>query len=282
MQHLGKALDMACLSDAGLIREHNEDAVVIDAEAGFAILADGLGGYNAGEVASGMTVNLVAQGLRQGLTTQPPQQFDVASGRLNAYRMLHQQIDLANAAVFEAAQAQPQCRGMGTTIVASLFFDNRLLIGHIGDSRCYRLRGLEFACLTKDHSLLQEQIDLGLVKPEDARHVDYKNLVTRALGIEPEVEPEFNEYPVEPGDVYLMCSDGLNDMVEDHEIADIISELRLDLTVAAQQLVHTACDYGGRDNVSVILIQVREPFPAGQGWLPRLFSWFGAGRSDAA
>lgn len=280
MQSLGRALEMVCLSDSGLVRDHNEDAVSIDPEFGFAVLCDGLGGYNAGEVASGMTVSLVAQGLRQGLQNLPPQQLDQASGKLNAYRLLEQQIQISNAAVYEAAQTQPQCAGMGTTIVATLFFDNRVLIGHIGDSRCYRLRGDEFASLTRDHSLLQEQIDLGLVSPEDARNVDYKNLVTRALGIEPEAEPDFGEYTVEPGDVYLLCSDGLNDMVEDHEIADIIGALRLDLTVAAQQLVHCACDYGGRDNVSVILIRVKEAFPAVQGWFPWLFSWFGGSRGD--
>lgn len=281
MQNFGKALEMVCLTDSGLIREHNEDAVTIDPEFGFAILADGLGGYNAGEVASGMTVNLVAQGLRQALPNSPPQQLDIASGKLNAYRLLDQQIQIANAAVYEAAQTQPQCAGMGTTIVSTLFFDNRLLIAHIGDSRCYRLRGEEFICLTRDHSLLQEQIDLGLVSQEEARFADYKNLVTRALGIEEEAEPDFTEYTVEPGDLFLLCSDGLNDMVEDQEIADILGSLRINLSVAAQQLVQSACDHGGRDNVSVILIHVKEPFPAVQGWFPWLFSWFGNGRGES-
>ena len=239
MQNLGRALEMVCLTDSGLIREHNEDAVTIDPDYGFAILADGLGGYNAGEVASGMTVNLVAQGLRQAL---------------------------------------PHCAGMGTTIVRTLFFDNRLLIAHIGDSRCYRLRGEEFVCLTRDHSLLQEQIDLGLVTPEEARYADYKNLVTRALGIDDEAEPDFTEYTVEVGDIFLLCSDGLNDMVEDQEIADILDSLRVDLAIAAQQRVHAAGDHGGRDNGSVILIHVKAPFPAVQGWFPWLFSWFGQER----
>ena len=278
MQNLGRALEMVCLTDSGLIREHNEDAVTIDPDYGFAILADGLGGYNAGEVASGMTVNLVAQGLRQALPNSPPQQLDVASGKLNAYRLLEQQIQIANAAVYEAAQTQLHCAGMGTTIVSTLFFDNRLLIAHIGDSRCYRLRGEAFVCLTRDHSLLQEQIDLGLLTPEEARYADYKNLVTRALGIDDEAEPDFTEYTVEVGDIFLLCSDGLNDMVEDQEIADILDSLRVDLAIAAQQLVHAACDHGGRDNVSVILIHVKAPFPAVQGWFPWLFSWFGQER----
>ena len=278
MQNLGRALEMVCLTDSGLIREHNEDAVTIDPDYGFAILADGLGGYNAGEVASGMTVNLVAQGLRQALPNSPPQQLDVASGKLNAYRLLEQQIQIANAAVYEAAQTQPHCAGMGTTIVSTLFFDNRLLIAHIGDSRCYRLRGEAFVCLTRDHSLLQEQIDLGLLTPEEARYADYKNLVTRALGIDDEAEPDFTAYTVAVGDIFLLCSDGLNDMVEDQEIADILDSLRVDLAIAAQQLVHAACDHGGRDNVSVILIHVKAPFPAVQGWFPWLFSWFGQER----
>ncbi|MEW9897310.1 Stp1/IreP family PP2C-type Ser/Thr phosphatase [Chitinivorax sp. PXF-14] len=277
---LSDALNMVCQSDSGLVREHNEDAVTIDPDHGFAILADGMGGYNAGEVASGMTVDILSQGLRQALTHSEPHRVDSESGHPNALAMLDGQIQLANAAVYEAAQTQVQCAGMGTTLVAALFYDNRLLVGHIGDSRLYRLRADRFEPLTRDHSLLQEQIDAGLVDPTEARFVDYKNLVTRALGIEPLVEVELNEYPVEVGDLYLMCSDGLNDMMRDGEIADILVCYRSDLRQAAQELIHAANDFGGRDNVSVILIDVRSAFPGGQKWMPRLFNWFGSGRTN--
>lgn len=277
---LSDALNMVCQSDSGLVREHNEDAVTIDPDYGFAILADGMGGYNAGEVASGMTVDILSQGLRQALTHSEPHRVDLESGHPNALAMLDGQIQLANAAVYETAQTQAQCAGMGTTLVAALFYDNRLLVGHIGDSRLYRLRADRFEPLTRDHSLLQEQIDAGLVDPAEARFVDYKNLVTRALGIEPLVEVELNEYPVEIGDLYLMCSDGLNDMMRDGEIADILVSYRSDLRQAAKELIHAANDFGGRDNVSVILIDVRSAFPGGQKWMPRLFNWFGSGRTN--
>ena len=144
---------------------------------------------------------------------------------------------------------------MGTTLVVGVFQGMTLLLGHIGDSRCYRLRGRQFTQITKDHSLLQEQIDSGLLTLEQAATAPNKNLVTRALGVEDAVMLELNEYPVQPGDLYLMCSDGLTDMVDDAEISNIL-EGSLSLEQKADRLVSVANEHGGRDNITVLLVQV--------------------------
>ena len=151
---------------------------------------------------------------------------------------------------------------MGTTLVTALFHDNRMTVAHIGDSRLYLLRDDILTSVTRDHSLLQEQLDSGLITPEEARFSQNKNLVTRALGVEPTVDPEINEYPVQPGDVYLFCSDGLNDMLVDEEIQLVLQTLSVNLSLAAKQLVQMANDNGGRDNISVILVKILRAFPA--------------------
>jgi len=139
-----------------------------------------------------------------------------------------------------------------------------------GDSRLYRLRDDSFELLTRDHSLLQEQIDSGMITPEQARHADNRNLVTRALGVEATVDVEIGDFDVRPGDIMLLCSDGLNDMVEDEDIALALSTLSGNLQLAADHLVQLANDHGGRDNVSVILIKVMADFAAPRGWWQRL------------
>jgi len=264
---LSSAIEMAACSDTGQVRSHNEDAVLTNAAQGLAVLADGMGGYNAGEVASGMAT----AGLGADLGA-------IAANLLETRAALVDAIARANAAIYQAAQSQAQCAGMGTTLVTMRFFDNRLIVAHIGDSRCYRLRGEALTQLTRDHSLLQEQIDSGIITAEQARFSQNKNLVTRALGVDAEVNTEVNEYEVLPGDVYLLCSDGLNDMVEDAEIAMTLEALAANLPLCAAQLVQMANDNGGRDNVSVILAKVKEPFPAARptgGWWGRVMSWFG-------
>ena len=274
---LSKALEVATLSDKGMVRSHNEDAVFADAAAGFVVLADGMGGYNAGEVASGMTTALLGSELKKAFAEREPFQVE-ADGRLRAHVVLEAEIGRANGAIHQAAQSQPQYAGMGTTLVMAVFHNNAVTVAHIGDSRLYRLRGEAFGPITRDHSLLQEQIDSGIITAEQARHSQNKNLVTRALGVDPTVEPEIHDYDVQPGDIYLLCSDGLNDMVEGEEIGMTLQMLGANLELCATQLVQMANDNGGRDNVSVILVRVREAFPAparsAGGWWARLMAWF--------
>ncbi|MFC4160914.1 Stp1/IreP family PP2C-type Ser/Thr phosphatase [Chitinimonas lacunae] len=275
MTQLAHALEMVGLTDPGMVRGHNEDSIVFHPECGLAVLADGMGGYNAGEVASGIATTLISEGVRASIEVVAPHQPEPMSGKPAAHRILRSEIEKANLAIFQTAQSQPQCAGMGTTLVAALLYDNRLTVAHVGDSRLYRLRGDQFMALTKDHSLLQEQIDSGLLTPEQARLSQNKNLVTRAVGIDPQLDPELNDVEVRPGDLFLLCSDGLNDMVPEEDIGLVLTTLTSNLPLAAQQLIQMANDNGGRDNVSVILIRVKHDFSAERGLWARLFGWFG-------
>jgi len=273
---LSQVLEIVSRTDPGMVRAHNEDAVYANSGLGMAILADGMGGYNAGEVASGMVTTLLGSELEKAFK-QPETRLIDQDGRQQTRSLLEAEISRANNAVYQAAQSQPQYAGMGTTLVMAVFYDNAITVAHIGDSRLYRLRGEEFSQVTRDHSLLQEQIDNGMLTVEQARTSQNKNLVTRAVGVDPSVESEIHEYATLPGDIYLLCSDGLNDMVEDEEIGMTLQMLSANLALAATQLVQMANDNGGRDNVSVILVRVKREFPAPQGlggWLARLLAWF--------
>jgi serine/threonine protein phosphatase PrpC len=270
MSNLKTALEVAIATHPGMVRSHNEDSIAADAEIGLAVLADGMGGYNAGEVASGIAVELIKTEMKKSLTGKRP-------GDLNgqdAEKLITEHSTRANAAIYHASQSQPQYSGMGTTLVVALWHDNKVSVGHIGDSRLYRLRAGALEQVTRDHSLLQEQIDSGMITKEQARHSQNKNLVTRAVGIDPEVETEVHTYPVQTGDIYVLCSDGLNDMVTDEDIELTLSSLQANLPLAAQQLVQQANDNGGRDNVSVILVRVTKEFPGRTGVLDKLKSWF--------
>jgi protein phosphatase len=263
-------LDIASLSHPGMVRAHNEDTIFADADAGIAVLADGMGGYSAGEVASGIAVNLVSNGMMPELKSgRELSKVDIQSGLTHGALLLQQQIAAANKGIYEAAQARPECAGMGTTIVAAVFCGNRVSIGHIGDSRCYRLRGEKFEQLTHDHSLLQEQIDSGMLTAEQAKYSLNKNLVTRALGIEAVVPPDIAEYRAEPEDIYVLCSDGLTDMVDADAVQEIIAAKRSDLAEAVAELIDVANQNGGRDNISVVLVRVPEGFLPSGGWLQR-------------
>lgn len=239
-------------TDPGLARENNEDAVSFDSASRLCILADGMGGYNAGEIASGMAVAFIKSEMGRWLL----QAGKHANGK-EVRRALEICVENANHSIFNAANANPPYAGMGTTLVVGVFQQDRLILGHIGDSRCYRLRGGEFLQITKDHSLLQEQLDAGLITPEQALTSTNKNLVTRALGVEDTVMLEVHEHRVESGDIYLMCSDGLSDMVSDAGIASIVAGGDL-LEQKARQLIVAANEGGGRDNISVLLAQAEE------------------------
>jgi len=239
-------------TDPGLARDNNEDAVAFDLSTRLCILADGMGGYNAGEVASGMAVAFIRSELGRWLTQ--------AGGDANSRevrRAMDICVDNANHSVFNAANSNPHYAGMGTTLVVGVFQADRLVVGHIGDSRCYRLRGQVLQQITKDHSLLQEQLDAGLITAQQALTSVHKNLVTRALGVEDTVLVEINEHRVEAGDVYLMCSDGLSDMLLDASIASILLAAGT-LSEKADRLIAAANENGGRDNISVILALASE------------------------
>jgi PPM family protein phosphatase len=271
---LNDALQIVSATDPGRVRAHNEDCVESRPEMGVVVLADGMGGYNAGEVASGMATSLIASGLSTTWTVAALKNLDRSAATALAQTRLQDQVAAANTAIFEAAQRDPHCAGMGTTLVVCLFYDDFVTVAHIGDSRLYRMRNDVLEQLTRDHSLLQEQIDAGLISKEDARQSHNKNLVTRALGIDPDVDAEIHTYDVMEGDIYLLCSDGLNDMIEDDEMQMTLIALRSNLELTAQQLVQAANDAGGRDNISVMLIKVIQSFPVRPTFWARIRSWF--------
>lgn len=266
-------LEVARLSDVGQRRDHNEDAIASDIEIGLLVLADGMGGYKAGEVASEIAILTMLAELKETMAQLDPGQVDPVNGMQAESLLLMDAAAKANASIFSVSESQPQCAGMGTTLVTALFTNNKVLVGHIGDSRMYRLRGDRFEQLTEDHSLLQEQLSSGLITPEQAKLSNNKNLVTRAVGIDPEVELEVHEHDVEVGDIYLLCSDGLTDLVEDAEIHAVLSGWSSNLEMAASQLVQMANDNGGKDNISVILAKVLKPFAAEHSWYDNFLNW---------
>ena len=237
-------------TDPGRARDNNEDAVVHDGDTRLCVLADGMGGYNAGEIASGMATAFIKSEMTRWLS-EAGRHAKIKEIR----RALEICVDNANRSIFNASDSNPQYSGMGTTLVVGVFHGSTLVLGHIGDSRCYRLRNGELAQITKDHSLLQEQIDAGLITQEQAASSSIKNLVTRALGVEDAVALDLHEHLVEAGDSYLMCSDGLSDMVDDGEIASILGG-ESPLEQKADGLIVAANAHGGRDNISVLLVQV--------------------------
>lgn len=253
-------IEIVDVSDVGKRRPHNEDSTLCDLSEGLVILADGMGGYKAGEVASAIAVTSAHKHIIDNLAGISRGQVDRSSGLSQEADVVRNAIIHVNSEIFRTAQNDPQCQGMGTTMVIVLFHNNTVTIGHVGDSRLYRVRRNQFTQVTKDHSLIQELIDRGLYTREEALKNTPKNLVTRAIGIEPDVQIDVAEEPVYPGDIYMLCSDGLNDMVDDEEIHLTLSKYSANLAQGANELVRLANQNGGKDNISVVLIRVLADF----------------------
>jgi len=267
------AIDVVRLTDVGLHRDKNEDAVASDLSIGLLMLADGMGGYKAGEVASEIAVLMIAAEITEAMQNK----FSLNKAELNllpASQMLIDAVEKTNAVIYQISLDQPQCAGMGTTLVTGIFTDNKLIVGHIGDSRMYRLRGDKLVQLTEDHSVIQEQLNAGLLTKAQAKLSNQKNLVTRALGIDPEVELDLQELDVEVDDVYLLCSDGLSDLVDDAEIAKTLLEANGNITHAASKLIQLANENGGIDNISVVIAIIRKEFSTEKNWVQNIFGSF--------
>lgn len=268
-------LEFATLTDTGRVRLQNEDCIAISRPYGFAVLADGMGGYSGGEIASGIAINVVKTVLESQL---PDPQADLPTLPVSTTRTLPQLLDdaiqMANTAILEAARNEPQHAGMGTTIVVTVVGHDTITIAHVGDSRVYRLRHGELEQLTRDHSLLQEQIDAGLIHPEQARFALNRNLVTRAVGVGPELAVEVNTHHVQAGDVFLLCSDGLSDMLTSEEIFAVLSDGLMPLQATCDMLVERANENGGHDNISVVLIRKEQSRGEKEpGLLGRIWNW---------
>lgn len=263
-------IDVAGVTDAGTVRQYNEDTIACDAATGVMALADGMGGHRSGEVASRMAVDVVVGDLAGALTGLPAAADPEALAAAVQACMIR-----ANAVVHAAAQASAVHYGMGTTLALAVFRGDRVVLAHVGDSRIYRLRFNRLQLLTRDDSLLRDQIDLGYIAAAEAVGTHNRNLVTRAVGIGAEVVPHLRDEAALPGDVYLLCSDGLNDLVDDADIELVLQTVRANAPLAAQLLVQAAKDNGGLDNVSVIVVRVDDPAakPARPPWWRRLLAW---------
>lgn len=239
-------------TDPGLMRRNNEDAVLFDKRYGVAVLADGMGGYQAGEVASAMATSMVAAELSRFLSVSEP-----LSKPDDICRALAASVEQANQAILQAAADDPGFTGMGTTLVAAIFQGEQLFLTHLGDSRCYRLRVEDLTQITKDHSMRQEQMDAGLMSRAQAAQAPGRNLLTRALGVASRASVEVSTFQVAAGDLYLMCSDGLTDMVDDVSLAKLMVREK-NISKLAASLINLANAKGGRDNIAVILIHAKD------------------------
>jgi serine/threonine protein phosphatase PrpC len=219
------------------------------------MLADGMGGHNAGEIASELAVTAIRDALLDVLT---PEMLDTKL--IKSDEALREAVIYANEEIHEQANRRIECAGMGTTVVITLFHEDKVTYAHVGDSRIYRLRHGEIKQLTQDHSLVQEMIDNGYLSQEEAMVSSSRNLITRALGIAPDVEVDVRTELLDGDDVYLLCSDGLSDLLNEQDMARIVYSQRDSLGAAAQHLVDLANERGGTDNISVILVAMHEAF----------------------
>lgn len=268
---LSDKISIVGITDVGQVRKGNEDAIAQDDTLGLAILADGMGGHVGGEIASSMAVDTILEMVRDNIENNAP---GVESEFSDESLCVQQAVEYANHLVYSTQESQPEYRGMGTTIVVALFYNNQVSIAHIGDSRCYLYRNQALEQLTKDHSLLQELIDRGFYTPEEAKNSSNKNLVTRALGIEASSTPDIQENIVIAGDIFLLCSDGLTDLVDDEFILLTLERFSDNLEVAAKQLISRANHNGGKDNISVMLCYINKDFSIKTSWFHKLVNWF--------
>ncbi|GAV19774.1 PPM family protein phosphatase [Mariprofundus micogutta] len=264
-------LEMHAMTDVGKKRQHNEDYVGVSLTHGVAVLADGMGGYNAGEVASRMAVEIITTTVQKKILQMPTAQINEHTGFTEESVLVRDAILQANNSIFSTASTQQECAGMGTTVLAAAFYGDRITAAHVGDSRMYRLRDNILTHVTEDHSLIHEQVRRGLLTAANARNSSIKNLVTRALGVEANVEADIVEDMVFEGDLYLMCSDGLTDVVSDEVIHATLTHYWDNLPAANQRLIGLANEAGGPDNISVILIKAPKEEKSTKGFFSRLF-----------
>ena len=261
-------------TDTGSVRDHNEDAICYDENIALAVLADGMGGHRGGEMASAITVSTVLESIVEKSKKLKAGETDEETGYSAESLLVHEAITQANKNVYDSSVANATYRGMGTTVVVVMFYDNRFTVAHVGDSRLYRLRDDELELITRDHSLMQELVDRGFYTPEQARNSLNKNLVTRAVGIDSNVHIDIQEDIAMVDDIYLLCSDGVNDMIEDHLIKSVIVENANNLENAAKEIIRLANQHGGKDNISALLVKPIKSFPAKNSLFSLFFNIF--------
>jgi len=240
------------LSDIGLIRKNNEDVWGQIAELKLYVLADGMGGHQAGEIAAKEAVRLLCELVRNNWSEESKREsfHDMRKG-------FRQAIEKVNAEVYKLSRAEPSLKGMGTTLCTMFFLEKGLVYAHVGDSRIYRLRRRKLEQLTKDHSLFRELVDQGQMSEHEGADFQYRNIITRAIGTEPTVDPSVHLSDVENGDVYLMCTDGLSDLLSTKEMQNILNH-GMSLEETVRELIVTANARGGHDNITIVVVKVLE------------------------
>ena len=247
----------AAASDRGRIRKNNEDAFLADPDLGIFAVADGMGGHAAGEVASRMALDTLRESIARGRQNKEPAFSPDRTAVLSfPTALLVNGIRLANQTIYQCSQDQEEYNGMGTTLVAVYFFDSSAVVAHVGDSRLYHLRGQNIEQVTEDHSLVWEQFKQGLIPKQALSSSPMKNIVTRALGMQPNVDVEVRDLSPGQGDQLLLCSDGLSDLLQDEDMARLVKEASGDLNRACEDLIGLANQRGGKDNITVLLIQI--------------------------
>jgi len=271
---INNKIEIFGLTDVGLVRDHNEDSIGEDHDLGLVVLADGMGGHRGGEVASAITVSTILESLANELKKIRSGDIDEVAGNSPESIAVNDAVIKANKNVFASSNENSLYRGMGTTVVVLLFHDNHFTVAHVGDSRLYRFRDGELEQITHDHSLMQELIDRGLYTTDQARESSNKNLVTRAIGVEESVEVDVFEDVAHSEDIYLLCSDGVTDMIEDDVIKNTIADNSEDLEIIATELIRLSKESGGKDNISAILARPLKTLRTNNSLFSRFFELF--------
>ncbi len=245
------------ITDTGRARSHNEDAIAWDVPHGLALLADGMGGHNAGNVASRLCLETLSEVLLAAL--DKPLRLRPNKNMSQHATLVRRSVNRANAIIFENAKSNPERKGMGTTLAMVLFYEDKAVVAHVGDSRVYRLRGRRLEQITADHSLVRELLEKGAISAEEVESNPYRHVITRAVGVRSRVVAEVQELEARPGDVFLLCSDGLTDMVADAVSEDVLLAAGGSWECAAQRLIDLANNNGGRDNISVVIAALGGP-----------------------
>ena len=244
----------------GMKRAHNEDNLCVLPEENLYMVADGMGGHACGEVASQMAVETVAEFFKESSADEEVTwPYKMEKNLRYEENRLAAGIKLANLRIHETSTQNSGQRGMGTTVVALFFCGDSAYVGHVGDSRVYRLRGTELVQVTEDHSLLNDYIKMRELTPEEIENFPHKNVIVRALGMKETVQVDVSALEPTDGDLYLLCSDGLNGMIDDATIRDLLVEHRANLERACNALIQAACNAGGTDNITVVLVEVLRP-----------------------
>ncbi|HEX9290507.1 MAG TPA: Stp1/IreP family PP2C-type Ser/Thr phosphatase [Anaeromyxobacteraceae bacterium] len=240
-------------TDVGQKRDHNEDSFLVDDDLGLFIVADGMGGHAGGGTASRLAVQTIQTRLQVARDADPELFSRPAPLEESALReVLREAVESACQIIYQAAQGDPSLAGMGTTVTAAVFSGDITFVAHVGDSRCYLARKGHIYQVSEDHSLVNEQLKAGAITPDEARHSRFKNIITRSVGFEADVTVDMMGLEIEPGDRFVLCCDGLSNLVDDQEILDIVRDAPIDM--APKKLIDLANERGGDDNITVIVI----------------------------